>query len=94
MEQDTSVPGVAFIDERVTQISNTSSASKLTAWVVRASGGAIKDERQAVTFLVVFIILAIALSLFFFIFKSTRHQSPPPPIMDDTFVPRSQSPGF
>jgi len=57
---------------------------KIVQWIIKYSGGYIKDENQANYVLIGFVALAIVVSLFLFFGGSTKNTLPPK-IMDDTF---------
>ncbi len=54
---------------------------KIVQWVIKYSGGAVKDERQANYVLIGFVVVAIVVSLFLFFsggsFSKTANQAPP-----------------
>ncbi len=50
---------------------------KIVGWVIKYSGGAVKDEKQANYVLIGFVALAIIISLFL-LFGAIRSPSPPP----------------
>jgi hypothetical protein len=56
---------------------------KIVQWVMKYSGGLVKDEKTASYVLLGFVALAIIIALFFFFGGSEKNT--PPPIMDDTF---------
>ena len=64
--------------------SQTSDAPKIVQLVMKISGGAIKDERQAEYVLLGFVVVAIIVSLFLFLGGGKKIISPPKEIIDNT----------
>ena len=59
---------------------------KIISWVIRYSGGLVKDEKQASYVLLGFVVVAVVISLFL-IFGVTNKNTFVPKIMDDNFSP-------
>jgi len=64
--------------------SQTSDAPKIVQLVMKISGGAIKDERQAEYVLLGFVVVAIIISLFLVLGGGKKNISPPKEIIDNT----------
>ena len=89
MDQEQGVSKVIFENDGLGRPTPHIKISKMTAWIIRHTGGYIKDTRTVNYFLICFIVLAIVFS--FFIFISSGEKKPlPPKIMDNSFVPRAQ----
>lgn len=59
---------------------------KIVQWVIRYSGGLVKDERQATYVLLGFVVVALAAAFFLLVFGGTGQVKPfPPPPSPATF---------
>lgn len=78
MNQDNEPPRVIFEEEEFQHSTRTfgSENSKIIRWVMRCSGGIIKNEKQANYVLLGFVILAIIIS-FFLIFGDGKTAGSP-----------------
>ncbi|OIO30554.1 hypothetical protein AUJ77_01945 [Candidatus Nomurabacteria bacterium CG1_02_43_90] len=89
MEEGQGSSKVIFENDGLARPTQHIKISKMTAWIIRHTGGYIKDTQTVNYFLIFFIVLAIVFS--FFIFVSSGEKKPlPPKIMDNSFVPRAQ----
>ena len=79
MDQNNEPPRMVFEGEEFQQSARSfqSPTPKIVQWVIKYSGGYIKDEKQANYFLIGFVAVAIIISLFLF-FGAVRSPSPPP----------------
>ncbi len=59
---------------------------KMVGWVMKLSGGAIKEQKTAEYVLLALVVLMVIISLFLF-FSGEKKSTKPPIIMDNTFNP-------
>lgn len=71
---------VEFEETRISSPVRYKNTPKMLEWVIKYSGGLIKNERQANFVLLVFVILSIILTLYVF-FKSGPSTEPPTDLM-------------
>ncbi|MFH1454738.1 MAG: hypothetical protein ABIF22_00195 [bacterium] len=79
MNQNNEPSKIVFEGEEFQQTAHSfqTSTPKIVQWVIKYSGGLVKDEKQASYVLIGFVTLAIVVSLFLF-FGVVRSPSPPP----------------
>ena len=79
MNQNNEPPKIVFEGEEFQQTAHSfqTSTPKIIQWVIKYSGGSIKNEKQANYVLIGFVAVAIVVSLFLF-FGVVRSPSPPP----------------
>ena len=79
MDQNKEPPKIVFEGEEFQRPSQSfqTPTPKIVQWVIKYSGGTVKDERQANYFLIGFVVVVIIISLFL-IFGAVRSPSPPP----------------
>ena len=79
MDYNNEPPKIVFEGEQFQRTTRSfeTPTPKIVRWVIKYSGGAVKDERQANYVLIGFVVLAIITSLFLF-FNDIRSHSPPP----------------
>ena len=58
---------------------------KIIQWVIKYSGGLVKDEKQASYVLIGFVAVAIVIPLFLIFSGSNKNTALPPKIMDNNF---------
>ena len=84
MDQNNEPGKVVFEGEEFqrTRQSFQTPTPKIVEWVIKYSGGSIKDEKQANYILIGFVAVAIIISLFLFFgdYNSRSLTPPPPPI--------------
>lgn len=85
-------PAAKIMFEGETQTQQIQSTGMMQ-WIIANSGGAIKDEKQAMTTLLGVAGVAVLISLYL-IFFTGPSTPPPPPIMDDSFVPLTEKQDF
>ena len=84
MDQNNEPPKIVFEGEEFRQPSQSfqTPTPKIVEWVIKYSGGAIKDEKQANYVLIGFVAVAIIASLFLF-FGGGSQDSPPERVMSE-----------
>ena len=92
MDQNNESPNIVFEDEESQPLPpiSVTSTQKMTVLIVKYSGGLITDEKQALYALLVMVVIAVVLSIFFALPntpKSTTHHEPG----DELLVPHSQT---
>jgi len=89
MDQNNEPGKVVFKGEEFQQTRQSfqTPTPKIVEWVIKYSGGYIKDEKQASYVLIGFVALVIVVSLFLF-FGGLNKNVSPPKIMDDNFQPK------
>ena len=93
MDQNNEVSGIKFETDswKAVKYYNETSTPKVIQWVMKFSGGSIKEERQAEYILLGFVIVAIGISLFLFmgnplsLFNKKTNNLPPPWIGNSNF---------
>lgn len=60
------------------------STPKIVQWVIKYSGGLVKDEKQANYVLLGFVVVAVVISLFLFFSDGEKNTLPPKNIIDNT----------
>ena len=84
MDQNNEPPKIVFEGEEFqrTRQSFQTPMPKIVGWVIKYSGGYIKNEKQANYVLIGFVVLVIIISLFLFFgdYNSQSLTPPPPPI--------------
>ena len=85
MDQNNEVSGIKFETDswKAVKYYNETSTPKVIQWVMKFSGGSIKEERQAEYVLLGFVIIAIAISLFLF-FGGHKNTLQPKEIIDNS----------
>jgi len=86
MDYNNEPPRVIFEDEgfQGPDRSFESENPKIIQWVIKYSGGYIKDEKQAQYVILGFVVVAIIISLFL-IFGGGNSSKPPVPSIDGTY---------
>lgn len=89
MEQNNEPPRVVFKDEKFQQYSQSfqTPTPKIVQWVIKYSGGAIKNERQANYVLIGFVAVAIIVSLILVFGGGTKIPFPSEPGPDYYAIP-------
>jgi len=79
MDQNNESPEIVFESDEFQQTRQSfqTATPKIVEWVIKYSGGLVKDEKQASYVLIGFVVVAIIVSLFL-IFGAVSSSSPPP----------------
>ncbi len=79
MDQNNEPPKIVFEGEEFQRPSQSfqTPTPKIVQWVIKYSGGAVKDERQANYILIGFVAVAIIISLFFIFSDSSSNKKIP-----------------
>ena len=88
MDQNNESPEIVFESDEFQQTRQSfqTSTPKIVEWVIKYSGGLVKDEKQASYVLIGFVVVAIIVSLFL-IFGGGNEGYNQENIMDAEFVP-------
>ncbi len=91
MDQNNEPPKIVFEGEEFQRPRSFQTPTpKIVQWVIKYSGGTVKDERQANYVLIGFVVLAIVVSLFLF-FGGGNTQSKSQKLSDEMLIQMTQT---